>query len=605
MKNLKILLLLLLSVCSIANAQTTNDVISNKGFQLSVRAGIDKPLFKNNAPYVEYKSGLELGTSLDYYWNWFGLGFDFDYLNNGSKNLYPTDNLVNSSATPLTSFTIREDKITRMFYGIGPDFRYLSKSRKFQAELNTRIGLSSVKGGLVEVRETTTSANDLLNFHAGYNLSSSLAAKGQLRFTYFFTNKIGLNLGAYYIKHFDGTELVDPTNGISTGYASLSVNQEGQNQADNQNFTFRENPCNCDLASVGVFAGLTFRFEPSTKPKIAVAKVCSECVQCSVCGKSHPLPLCGCAVCGCKVNVTARDKYTKEILPDTDIILVNNAGQTTNSGKTNGFGVIVFDNVKTDNYTIKGILNKVNLEDTLLSVSELSNCQANNGIVSKEILYGDRNFIIKGRAFECNTTIPIAGINVTLENKDLATKKSTMTDSQGNFLLQLPETGTYDLYGRKDNYFSQIEKVSSSDYSRDKNLFVKIEICAEKADCGKAIGLRNILFDLDKYVIKDIAKPELNKLVRFMSDNPSVKVEVGSHTDCRASFEYNKKLSQNRANASVDYVVSQGIERSRITGKGYGETVLLNECKDGVKCLESQHDINRRTEMKVICPENK
>ena len=87
-----------------------------------------------------------------------------------------------------------------------------------------------------------------------------------------------------------------------------------------------------------------------------------------------------------------------------------------------------------------------------------------------------------------------------------------------------------------------------------------------------------------------------------MQDNPTIKVEVGSHTDCRSSFEYNRKLSQNRANASVDYVVSQGIDRSRITGKGYGETVLLNECKDGVKCLESQHDINRRTEMKVICP---
>ena len=328
-------------------------------------------------------------------------------------------------------------------------------------------------------------------------------------------------------------------------------------------------------------------------------------MQCLVCGKSHPLPLCACLVCGCKVSITARDKYTKEVLPDTDIILVNSSGQTSNSGKTNGFGVIVFDNVKPDNYTIKGTLNSVNLQDGLVSIDELKNCKANNGIVSKEILYGDRNFIIKGRAFECNTSIPIAGINVTLENKDLATKKSTMTDGQGFFLLQLPETGVYDLYGRKENYFSQIERVTSSDYNRDKNLFVKLEMCAEKVDCGKGLGLKNILFDLDKYVIKDIAKTELNRLVRFMIDNPTVKVEVGSHTDCRSSHSYNQILSQNRANASVDYVVSQGIDRSRITGKGYGETVLLNGCADGVNCTEAQHSINRRTEMKVICPENK
>ena len=97
----------------------------------------------------------------------------------------------------------------------------------------------------------------------------------------------------------------------------------------------------------------------------------------------------------------------------------------------------------------------------------------------------------------------------------------------------------------------------------------------------------------------------MNRLVRFMQDNPTVKVEVGSHTDCRSSAAYNQKLSQNRANASVDYVVSQGILRDRISGKGYGESKLLNECADGVKCSEDQHSINRRTEMKVICPEKK
>ena len=67
--------------------------------------------------------------------------------------------------------------------------------------------------------------------------------------------------------------------------------------------------------------------------------------------------------------------------------------------------------------------------------------------------------------------------------------------------------------------------------------------------------------------------------------------------------QYNKTLSQNRANAAVDYVVSQGIERNRISGMGYGETQLLNSCADGVTCSEAMHQINRRTEMKVICPE--
>lgn len=573
-------------IAQVATA-TVTEPINNHGFQLSLRAGIDKPLFKNNLPYVEYKSGLEVGASLDYYWNWFGLGLDFDYLNNSPKSIYPVDNLLNFAGLRLTSFTIREDKITRMFYGFGPDFRYLSKSRKFSAELNTRIGLSSIKGGKVEVRETTTIANQLLNFHSGYSLSNSMAAKAQVRFNYFFTNNFGVNAGAYYIKHFDGTELVDPTTGFATGYAPIANEQGDINLASNK-LAKRTEPCNCDLASVGVFAGLTYRFP--TKPKICIEEE-------KVIEKKKDDPCCGiCPIYG--LAVTARDKYTKEVLPDTEIVLKNNKGEIVKTGKTNSFGIFVFEKILKDNYTVSGLLNNIALIDTTIIKDELICDQ----VLQKELLYGDRNFIIKGRAFECNTTTPIAGINVTLENKDLAFKSSTMTDDQGNFVLTLPETGTYDLYGRKESYFSQVEKVSGSDYSRDKNLFVKLQMCAEKVDCGKGLGLKNILFDLDKYVIKDLAKLELNRLVRFMQDNPTVKIEVGSHTDCRSSHKYNKTLSQNRANASVNYVVSQEIDRSRISGKGYGETVLLNECADGVKCLESQHDINRRTEMKVICP---
>jgi outer membrane protein OmpA-like peptidoglycan-associated protein len=593
MKNFKLIIILLFGFVQIGVSQvaTTSAAvvapINNHGFQLSLRAGLDKPLFNNNATYVEYKSGLELGTSLDYYWNWFGFGFDFDYINNGSKSIYPTEKLFNSAGVPLTSFTIQEDKITRMFYGIGPDFRYLSRTGKFSAELNTRFGLSSIKGGKVEVRETTTSANQLLNFHSGYDLSSSMAAKAQVRFNYFFTNNFGINAGAYYIKHFDGTELVDASKGFATGFAPFKTIQGENAIGVSDVLTKRTEPCNCDLASVGVFAGLTYRFQSTPKPAV--------CEEVKVVKKADPC--CGiCPIYG--LAVTARDKYTKEVLPDTDIALKNSKGEIVKTGRTNSFGVFVFEKILKDDYTVSGLLNKVALIDTNVKKDELICDQ----VLQKELLYGDRNFIIKGRAFECNTTTPIAGINVTLENKEMAFKSSTMTDDQGNFLLQLPETGSYDLYGRKDSYFSQVEKVSGGDYSRDKNLFVKLQMCAEKVDCGKGLGLKNILFDLDKYVIKEIAKTELNRLVRFMQDNPTVKIEVGSHTDCRSSFKYNQTLSQNRANASVDYVVSQGIERSRITGKGYGESKLLNECADGVKCLESQHDINRRTEMKVICP---
>ena len=183
----------------------------------------------------------------------------------------------------------------------------------------------------------------------------------------------------------------------------------------------------------------------------------------------------------------------------------------------------------------------------------------------------------------------------------MAEQKNTITDKNGEFIFSVNQNSEYEIYGRKEKYFSQTENVITKNYNRNTTLFVKLEVCLEEADCGKAFGLKNILYDLGKFEIKVDAKKELNRLVVFMQDNPTFKIEVSSHTDCRSSDEYNKTLSQNRANASVDYIISQGISASRISGVGYGESKLLNKCSDGVDCSETEHAINRRTEMKILC----
>jgi len=85
-----------------------------------------------------------------------------------------------------------------------------------------------------------------------------------------------------------------------------------------------------------------------------------------------------------------------------------------------------------------------------------------------------------------------------------------------------------------------------------------------------------------------------------MKENPNLKAELGSHTDCRGSNAYNMKLSQKRSDSAVDYIVSKAISRDRIIAKGYGETQPVNKCKDGVPCTEEQHRMNRRTEFKIL-----
>jgi flagellar motor protein MotB len=83
-----------------------------------------------------------------------------------------------------------------------------------------------------------------------------------------------------------------------------------------------------------------------------------------------------------------------------------------------------------------------------------------------------------------------------------------------------------------------------------------------------------------------------------MQEHP-ITIELSSHTDCRASDEYNIDLSQKRAESAVRYLVLNGISSARMTARGYGETMLVNECADGVECTEEEHQMNRRTEFKV------
>ena len=84
-----------------------------------------------------------------------------------------------------------------------------------------------------------------------------------------------------------------------------------------------------------------------------------------------------------------------------------------------------------------------------------------------------------------------------------------------------------------------------------------------------------------------------------MNDNPTIKVELGSHTDSRGSYDYNKSLSQKRANSAAKYIQKKIKDPSRITFNGYGESKLLNKCSDNVNCSELEHQENRRTEFLI------
>lgn len=132
----------------------------------------------------------------------------------------------------------------------------------------------------------------------------------------------------------------------------------------------------------------------------------------------------------------------------------------------------------------------------------------------------------------------------------------------------------------------------------------QVTITMDRPEIGKEISklyeLNSIYYDLNKADIRPDAAEELDKIVQFLTDNPQMNLELGAHTDARASTAYNLKLSQRRAESAVNYIARRGITKDRIKPKGYGESQLINECSDGVECPEEMHQQNRRTEFKII-----
>ncbi len=113
--------------------------------------------------------------------------------------------------------------------------------------------------------------------------------------------------------------------------------------------------------------------------------------------------------------------------------------------------------------------------------------------------------------------------------------------------------------------------------------------------------LLNIYYDFDQATIRQReSEEELDKLLAMLADNPDFIVEIASHTDARGSDSYNQSLSQRRAEAVVKYLVNKGVNRSRLIAHGYGETQLTNNCKNQVKCNEKDHQMNRRTEFRIL-----
>lgn len=197
-----------------------------------------------------------------------------------------------------------------------------------------------------------------------------------------------------------------------------------------------------------------------------------------------------------------------------------------------------------------------------------------------------------------NNSLPAEEAKVIIKDNSGAKVFETTTGKDGKYSkCDLDKEKTYTVTtSKKGGYFTKTEglKVPTTEVKTTE---------LEKIVVGKAIKIDNIYFDLGKSTIRTDAANELDKTVQLLRDNPEIIVELSSHTDCRGSASSNLALSDARAKSSVAYIISKGIDKNRITGKGYGESKLANSCacEGAVKssCSELEHQQNRRTEFKV------
>lgn len=236
--------------------------------------------------------------------------------------------------------------------------------------------------------------------------------------------------------------------------------------------------------------------------------------------------------------------------------------------------------------------------------------------------------VITGWVADESNGEPLSGALVYMLSSECATTIRTTTDAEGRFGFT-PQTGccytvkiTHDGYlsnaytttictedapSDKDNFYYlspfQQQKAAISDAKTANTSSVSsFKVSTHKyAEAGMSVSyLLNVYYDVGRASVRTDALGELSRLYWMLVNNPEVIVEVSSHTDSRGASDYNKRLSQRRADAIVNWLVQKGIDRKRLQARGHGEERLLNDCKDGVTCSEEAHQVNRRTEFRIV-----
>ncbi len=217
----------------------------------------------------------------------------------------------------------------------------------------------------------------------------------------------------------------------------------------------------------------------------------------------------------------------------------------------------------------------------------------------------ENTMIVEGVVIDKNTQEIIPGSTVVLLDANGNELNQVVANDKAEFSFEVLGDQEYFIRVSKEKYSTDEQRFTTPRKKQELKLEFRLEKDVEEVEVGddlaEVLDIPIIYFDFDKSNIRRDASFELEKVISALKQNPNMKIDVRSHTDSRAPKAYNQALSDRRNKATIEYIVTQGgIDASRLTGRGYGESQLVNNCADGVKCTPEEHQLNRRSEFIIV-----
>lgn len=297
------------------------------------------------------------------------------------------------------------------------------------------------------------------------------------------------------------------------------------------------------------------------------------------------------------------------ILDSVYVMLRNENGDSVSSITTDSTGAYLFEVETEELFKLTGDKLEYNS-----GINEANTDVDESVIIANLLLTAKPKISIYCLVTDQQTFVPLDSVSIVLTNLENNEVDTIITDESGDFWRALDskkidDSLLYSLVIEKKGYLSKTDTYKKLiDHEGQYNLHEELNFKMGKVEVGvdlaSIIDVNPIYFDLGRYNIRKDAANELDKIVKVMNENPEMEIELGSHTDCRGSINSNRRLSDKRAKSSANYIKAKISNPSRIYGKGYGESILVNECEcEGANvtpCTEKQHQENRRTEFKII-----